>query len=74
MLRHFVALADKYELGGIFHNGQNTISLRTTLEELGHQQTPTLIETDNSTALYIINSTLKKKNQRNVHKILLGQG
>ena len=45
----------------IFHNGHTTIPLRTTLEYLGHQQLPTQIETYNSTALGILDSTSKQK-------------
>ena len=37
--KHVVASADKAEVGGMFHNGQTTVPLRTTLRELGFTQT-----------------------------------
>ena len=64
-LSHVVASSAEAELGSLFHNGQTTIPLCTTFENLGHQRPPTLIEIDNSTALGIFNSTTKQKNQIN---------
>ena len=64
VLRHVVVSSAEAELGALFHNGQTTIPLCTTLVELVHQQPPTPIETDNYTALGIANSTSNpKKNQ-----------
>eukprot|EP00957_Ditylum_brightwellii_P138848 10583854-Ditylum_brightwellii.AAC.1 len=38
------------ELGALFENAKEVVSLRTTLIELGHQQPATPIQLDNSTA------------------------
>ena len=62
VLRHTVSSAAEAELVVLFHHVQTMIPLRTTLEELGHQQPPTPLETDNTTALGIVDSTVKQKN------------
>ena len=55
VLRHAIASAAEAELRALFPNGQTI---------LGHQQPPTPIETDNYTALGIVNSTVKEKNPK----------
>ena len=62
MLHHSIVSASEAKLGAFFNNGQTTIPLCTTLEELVHQQTPTPIETDKSTALGISKYIVKKIN------------
>ena len=64
ILKHVVASAAEAECGGLFHNRQTTIPLRTTLIELGHPQPPTPIRTDNSTAGGIVNSTVRQKQSK----------
>jgi Reverse transcriptase (RNA-dependent DNA polymerase) len=59
ILRVVVSSAAEAELAGLFYNAKETIALRTTLEELGHEQPPTPIVTDNSTAAGIANDTVK---------------
>ena len=58
MLRHVGSSAVEVELVALLHNVQTMIPLRTTLKELIHQQPSKRIETDNSTALEIINYTV----------------
>ena len=41
VLLYPVASSEEAKLGALFHNEQTTILLRTTLEDLGHQQPPT---------------------------------
>ena len=74
MICHVVASAAESELVLLFHSGQTTIPLQTTLREISHKQPPTPIKKDNATALRIFNSMFKQKNQSNEHGILLGQG
>jgi hypothetical protein len=64
IMRNVLASATKAEIGGIFVNGQEATSLRVTLEELGHPQPPTPIQTDNSTAAGFINNTIKQKRSK----------
>ena len=64
ILSHVVASAAEAELGALFRNGKTTIQMRTTLKDHGRKQPPPPIETDNSTALGIVNSTVKNKNPK----------
>ena len=49
-LRHVVSSAAEAETGGVFHNAQIVIPIRTLLYTVVHLQPPTPIKTDNSTA------------------------
>jgi hypothetical protein len=61
VIKDGVASAAESEVGACFHNAQSGDPLRVTLTELGHTQPPTPIRTDNSTALGIVNETIKQK-------------
>ena len=63
-LKHVVASAAEAETGGIFHNAQIGIIIRTALEELGHPQPKTGIKTDNSTATNFANASLRQKRSK----------
>ena len=54
--------ATEVELGGLFGNFQKAKSMITDLAEMGHQQPPTPVATDNTAASSIINGTAKQKN------------
>lgn len=57
--------AAEAEFGGIFINSREGENIRTTLEELGHNQAePTPIATDNSTASGIANETIKQQRSK----------
>jgi hypothetical protein len=53
--------AAEAEIGAVFINSKEGAVLRTTLEELGHPQPPTPMETDNTTATGYSNGTIKRK-------------
>jgi hypothetical protein len=53
--------AAEAEIGAVFINAKEGAVLRTTLEELGHKQPPTPMETDNTTATGYSNGTIKQK-------------
>jgi hypothetical protein len=59
-----VASAAESEVGACFHNAQSGAPLRVTLTALVHIQPPTPLRTDNSTALAIVNETIKQKYQK----------
>ena len=63
-----VASAAEAELGALFYNCQDGTILRLTLEELGHQQPPTPVHCDNTTAVAIANDTVKKQRSRAMEK------
>ena len=56
-----MALAAESELGGLFENFQKATSMKTSLEDMGHQQPTTPVATDNTEANSIVNGTKKKK-------------
>jgi hypothetical protein len=60
-LKHVMSSAAEAEIGAVFINVKEESVLRATLEELGHKQPPTPIETDNTTATGYSNGTIKQK-------------
>ena len=56
--------ATEAELGGLFENCQKATSMRTAIAEMGHQQPPTLVATDDTAANSIVNGTIKQKRSR----------
>jgi hypothetical protein len=61
IMREVLSSAAKAELASLFHNGKEACPIRIILEELGHPQPPTPLQTDNSTASGISNDTVKQK-------------
>jgi hypothetical protein len=49
------------ELGALFINAKQAVPQRTTLEEMGHPQPPTPMQTDNSTASGVVNHKIQPK-------------
>ena len=56
--------AAEAEVGGLYMNALELSPMRTTLEELGHLQPPTPLKTDNSTAVSIMNKTIKQRQSK----------
>ena len=54
----------KAELATLFHNAKEATILRTALQEMGHPQPPTPLQTDDSTASSIANDTCKQQRSR----------
>jgi hypothetical protein len=52
--------AAEAEIGALYINCQEAIPARHTLEYLGHTQPPTPMQTDNTTALSVINNNVTK--------------
>jgi hypothetical protein len=61
IIKAVMSSAAEAELGGIFINAKIAVPIRTTLEELGHKQPPTPIQTDNSTAYGVANNEIQPK-------------
>eukprot|EP00957_Ditylum_brightwellii_P071872 5462733-Ditylum_brightwellii.AAC.1 len=57
-MRNVMASAAEAECGALFENAKEAVALRTTLQELGHQQPVTPIQVDNSVAHGIVNSNI----------------
>ena len=64
ILRHVMSSTAKAKLGALFLNAKEGTVLRTTLEEMGHPQPATPLQTDNSTANGISNGTCKQRQSR----------
>jgi hypothetical protein len=61
VLKQVMSSAAEAEIGAVFINAKEVAVLRTTLEELGHKQPPTPMETDNTTKTGYSNGTIKQK-------------
>ena len=64
ILKLVAASAAEAELGALFLNAREAKILRLTLHELGHSQPPTPIHVDNTTAVGIVNNTIKRQRSR----------
>ena len=71
ILRNVMYSSAEAEFSAHFYNGQEAVPICVTLEELGHTQLPTPIQTANSTASRFVNNTIKKTPQSNAHALLL---
>jgi hypothetical protein len=63
-MRNVMASAAEAEVGASYLAAQEACPIRTTLEELGHRQPPTPLQTDNSIAKGIIEGTVKQKRSK----------
>ena len=61
IIKAVMSSAAEAELGGLFINAKTAVPIRKTLEELGHKQPPTPIQTDNSTANGVVNNEIQPK-------------
>ena len=64
ILKNVMASAAEAEYAALFHNTQHGAMIRTILEEMGHPQPPTPVETDNSTAVGIANGTIRQRKSK----------
>jgi hypothetical protein len=64
IMQEVVSSAAEAKLAALFHNGKEANPIRITLQELGHEQPPTPIQTDNSTATGIANDSIKQKRSK----------
>jgi hypothetical protein len=61
VLKHVMSSAEEAEIGAVFINAKEGAVISTSLEEWGHPQPPTPMETDNTTATGYSNGTIKQK-------------
>ena len=67
-----MASATEAELGDLFLNCQEAVPIRITLEEMGHHQTPTPVQVDNSTALGIATGKIKQCKSKGLYMRFYG--
>ena len=60
VIKHVMASAAEAEIAALFMNARGLLPLRAALEELGHPQPPTPMQTDSNTASGIINGIFKQ--------------
>eukprot|EP00804_Cyclotella_cryptica_P003875 CCRYP_015759-RB/>CCRYP_015759-RB protein AED:0.32 eAED:0.29 QI:0/0/0/1/0/0.33/3/0/881 len=61
IIKVVMSSAAEAELGALYINAREVIPLRHLLLEMGHPQPPTPMQTDNSTALGVVNNTIQPK-------------
>jgi hypothetical protein len=61
IIKAVMSSAAEAELGGLFINAKMAVPIQTTLEELGHKQPLTPMQTDNSTACGVANNEIQPK-------------
>jgi hypothetical protein len=61
IIKAVMSSAAEAELGGLFINTKTAVPISTMLEELGHKQPPTPIQTDNSTACGVVTNKIQPK-------------
>ena len=64
ILKCVAASAAEAELCALFLNAMDAKIIQLTLEEMGHPQPATPIHVDNSTAVGIVNNTIKRQRSR----------
>ena len=61
IIKAVLSSAAKAKVGALFINCQEAVPARQTLEFLGHKQPPIPMQTDNTTALGVVNQNVMKK-------------
>ena len=64
ILKIVMGSAAEAEIGASYMNAQESLPIRTCLEEMGHPQPPTPIEVDNTTVAGFTNKTIKQKRSK----------
>jgi hypothetical protein len=61
ILKAIMSSAAKAKLGALYINAREAIPMQHLLEEMGHKQPPTPIQTDNSTAHSVITNNIQPR-------------
>jgi hypothetical protein len=61
IIRAVMSSAAEAKLGALFINAKTAVSMQRTLEEMGHPQTRTPIQTNNSTAHALLTNKIMPK-------------
>ena len=61
IIKHVMSSATEAELGALYIMAREAVYLRIILEEMGHKQPPTPLQTDNSMADGVVNSKIAPK-------------
>ena len=66
IIKAVMSSAAEAELGALFINAKEAVYIRNMLMEMGHNQPPTPIQTDNSTAEGVINNKIQPKRTKSM--------
>jgi hypothetical protein len=61
LIKAVMSSAAEAELGALYINAHEAVPQRCTLEEIGHKQPPTPMQTDNTTVVGIVNNIIQPK-------------
>ena len=61
LIQAVMSSAAEAEIGALFINAREAVPARKTLQEMGHSQGRTPIQTDNTTALGVVNSNIQPR-------------
>ena len=61
LIKAIMSSAAEAELGGLFLNATNVVSMQRILFDMGHPHPPTPIKIDNITALGVVINIIKRK-------------
>jgi hypothetical protein len=59
LIKAVMSSAAEAELGALYINAREAVPKRQTLAEMGHKQPPTPMQTNNSTALGVVNNNIQ---------------
>ena len=66
IMRNVMGSAAEAEIAAAYMTAREAVPIRTTLEELGHPQSPTPIQVDNTTCAGFANDTIKQKRTKSI--------
>ena len=66
IIKNIMSSAAEAELGALFINCREAVPARHTLEEMGHKQPPTPMQTDNTTALGVVTNNIASKHLKSM--------
>ena len=71
IIKTVMSTASETKLGALYINCKESIPECHAIEEIGHKQTPTSMQTDNTTTLGVVKNNRMKKTKIKGHKITL---
>ena len=72
-IKAVMSLAAEAKIGALYINCREAVPARHVLEFMGHKQPPTPMQTDNTTALGVVNKNVMKKIKVDGHEIPLAK-
>ncbi|EJK63093.1 hypothetical protein THAOC_16272 [Thalassiosira oceanica] len=64
VIKHVMSSATEAELAGLYIMAQEAVYIRIILEEMGHKQSPTPVQTDNAIAEQVIDKKVQPKRKK----------